>query len=389
MLSGNNDHTDTEERDGDIRVLFDLSIVPHAVGGVSRYLLSVAGALLEAADSLGIDFHTLDVPAVHSGVPGPEMDCLVLDTPFYLKIPFFRRLPIRQRWEERSRSRRLREIAGENSIFHHSGVQPEYPPGSISVITVHELSALENPHWHRNETVAFAEKEALMIEGGSSVITNSEWTRQRVMDYFALPPERVFSAGGAACSIFSPGIPSSEVMKELDLEPRRYLLHVGNFVPRKNIPFLLDVYGRSREKGVEIPLVLVGAGGWGDVAVDEGAGVRVLKNLSDKALVELYRGARALLYPSTFEGLGLPALEAFACGTPVISSNATALTDTVGKDGIQLDPDDHQAWVGEIIALEEPQRVDELRIMSSAAVRKDWNDIARGICGFYRRISRS
>ena len=209
------------------------------------------------------------------------------------------------------------------------------------------------------------------------------------MNYFALPPERVFSAGGAACSIFSPGIPSCEVMKELSLEPGRYLLHVGNFVPRKNIPFLIDVYRRTREKGVEIPLVLVGAGGWGDVAVDEGAGVRVLKSISDNALVELYRGARALLYPSTFEGLGLPALEAFACGTPVISSNATALADTVGKDGIQLDPDDHQAWVGEIIALEEPQRVDELRIMSSAAVRKDWNDIARGICGFYRRISRS
>jgi|GEM_PF-221005 len=389
MLSGNSDLTAPQERHGDIRVLFDLSIIPHAVGGVSRYLLSVAEALLGVADSLEIDFHTLDVPAAHPGVPGPEMNSLLLDTPFYLKIPFFRRLPIRKRWEERSRSRRLREISGGNSIFHHSGVQPEYPRGSVSVITVHDLSALENPQWHKNETVAFAEKEARLIEGGSSVMTNSEWTRRRVMDYFALPSERVFSAGGAACSIFSPGTPSCEVMKDLGLEPGGFLLHVGNFVPRKNIPFLLDVYRRSREKGVEIPLVLVGAGGWGEVAVDEGAGVRVLKSIPDNALVELYRGARALLYPSIFEGLGLPALEAFACGTPVISSNATALADTVGKDGIQLYPDDHQAWVEEIIALEEPQRVDELRIMSSAAVRKDWNDIARGICGFYRRISGS
>ena len=75
-------------------MLFDLSIVPHALGGVSRYLLSVAGALSEVADSFGIEFIPLDVPAAHPGVPGPEIDCLVLGTPFYLKIPLFRRIPI-------------------------------------------------------------------------------------------------------------------------------------------------------------------------------------------------------------------------------------------------------------------------------------------------------
>ncbi|NOQ21847.1 MAG: glycosyltransferase [Candidatus Aegiribacteria sp.] len=312
---------------------------------------------------------------------------LVLETPFYLKIPFFRRIPIRKRWEERSRAERLRAYAGGRSVFHHSGVQTEYPAGSVSVVTVYDLSALENPQWHTKETVLFAEREARLIEGGSSVMAISEWTRQRVIDYFDLPQERVFCAGGAADSIFSPGSPSSGVMEKLDLEPGRYFLHVGNFVPRKNIPFLLDVYGISRDKGVKIPLVLVGAGGWGDVAVDEGPGVRVLRNLSNRTVVELYRGARALLCPSSFEGLGLPVLEAFACGTPVISSSAAALSDTVGNDGVQLDPGDHEGWVREITALEEPERVDDLRRMSSSAVRKDWQDIARGICGFYRRIS--
>ncbi len=387
MLSGNNDCSCLQSHLQDLRVLFDLSIVPHALGGVSRYLLSVAGAVLEVADQFGIDFVPLDVPAAHQGVPGPEMDCLLLETPFYLKIPFFRRFPIRKRWEERSRADRLRKIAGGKSVFQHSGVQPEYPAGSISVITMYDLSALEYPQWHTRETVLYAEQEARLIENGSSVVAISEWTKQRVMDYFGLPSERVFTAGGAADGIFSPGTPSSEVMKELDLEPGGYLLHVGNFVPRKNIPFLLDVYSMSREKGVRIPLVLVGAGGWGDVEVYENKGVRVLKNLSDEAVVDLYRGARALLYPSNFEGLGLPALEAFACGTPVISSNTTALSDTVGNNGIQLDPSDHQAWIKEITALEEPERVDELRRMSSNAVQKNWRDVAKDICGFYRKIS--
>ncbi len=377
MLSGNSI----------IRVLFDLSIVPHALGGVSRYLLSVAGALMEVADRFGIDFIPLDIPAAHPGVPGPEMDCMILETPFYLKIPYFRRIPIRKRWEKRSRAKRLCAYAGGKSIFHHSGVQPEYPAGSISVITVYDLSALEYPQWHTKETILFAEKEARLIESGSSVMAISEWTKQRVMEYFGLPPERVFCAGGAADSIFSPGSPKAAVMEANDLEPGGYLLHVGNFVPRKNIPFLLDVYRRSRDNGVDIPIVFVGAGGWGDVKIDKGPGVRLLRNIPDRTVVELYRGARALLCPSRFEGLGLPILEAFACGTPVISSNVTALLDTVGNNGILLDPCDHQAWVREITALEEPERVAELRDLSSAADRKNWNDIAGGICRFYRKIS--
>ncbi|MCD4702255.1 MAG: glycosyltransferase family 4 protein [Candidatus Aegiribacteria sp.] len=317
------------------------------------------------------------------------MDCLVLETPFYMKVPLFRRIPIRKRWEEGSRSERLNRLTAGSTIFHHSGVQPEYPPGCPSVITMYDLSAYENPQWHTKETVVFAEREARLINGGSSVMAISEWTRQRIMDYFGLPPERVFCAGGAADEVFSPGSPSLECMAGYDLKPGDYLLHVGNFVPRKNIPFLLDVYRRLRETGFDIPLVLVGEGGWGDIHLEELPGVRILKNVPDVVMPELYRGARALLCPSRYEGLGLPVLEAFACGTPVISSNAAALEDTVGKDGIQLDPCDHESWIREIRALEEPERVDELRRMSSKAVRKDRLEISRGICGFYRRISGS
>jgi alpha-1,3-rhamnosyl/mannosyltransferase len=323
---------------------------------------------------------------VHLGVPGPEVQCEILKTPFYLKIPFLRRIPIHGKWEERSRSSRLQGYSGENAIYHHSGVQPEYPRGCKSVITMYDLSALENPQWHTDETVDFVEKEARLIKNGSSVMAISNWTERRVRDYFGLPKDRVFCAGGAADDIFSPGPPSSQILNELGLQQGNYLLHVSSFVPRKNIPFLVDVYGKSRKKGVEIPLVLVGAGGWGNVEVKKMPGVRILKNISDTAMVELYRGARALLCPSRFEGLGLPILEAFSCGTPVISSNAAALSGTVGNNGILLEPDDHEGWIREIIRLEEPERVKELREMSSSARRKNWKDIARGICRFYGRI---
>jgi len=215
----------------------------------------------------------------------------------------------------------------------------------------------------------------------------SSWTAEQARDYFGLPQDRVYSAGGAADEIFSPGLPSHAILSEMNLEADRYLLHVGNFVPRKNIPFLLDSYQSARMQGVDIPLVLAGAGGWGDVEIRKGPGVRILKNVSDLQMVELYRGARALLYPSRFEGLGLPILEAFACGTPVISSCSSALRETAGKNGILLEPDDTDGWVREMAGLEKPERVSELRKMASSATRPDWSDIARGICGFYRRLS--
>ena len=370
-------------------MLFDLSIVPHAVGGVSRYLLSLAKALSEVTPELEIDFIPVDVPAAHPGVQGPDIDCMTLKTPFYLKIPLFRRIPLRRKWEERSRATRLDIYAesAENVIYQHSGVQPEFPRGSRSVITMYDLSAFENPQWHTKETVEYAEKEAGLVNSGSSMLAISEWSGRRASEYFGLPQERIYSAGGAAEKIFSPGLPSDLLLSKMNLEAGHYLLHVGNFVPRKNIPFLLRVYARAREKGLKIPLVLVGAGTWGGLEITEDTGVRILRNISDLAMVELYRGARALLCPSRYEGLGLPVLEAFACGTPVISSNAAALSETVGNDGILLEPDDEEGWIREIIELEDRERVKELTVMSSGAVRRSWVDIAKGVCGFYRRIS--
>ena len=384
MYSGN-----SNRKSGKLRVLFDLSIVPHAVGGVSRYLLSLSNALSEVTPEMEIDFVTVDVPAVHSGVKGPEIDCVTLKTPFYLEIPFFRRFPLRRKWEEKSRATRLKKYAesAENVIYQHSGVQPEFPDGSKSVITIYDLSAIENPQWHTKETVEYVEREAELIASGSSILAISKWSGRRASEYFGLPLDRIYSAGGAARRIFSPGRPSERLLNGMNLDPGRYLLHVGNFVPRKNIPFLLRVYAAAREKGVKTPLVLVGAGGWGGLEITENPGVRIFRNISDSAMVELYRGARALLCPSRYEGLGLPVLEAFACGTPVISSNAAALRETVGNNGILLEPDDEDGWINEITELEDTGRVEELTVMSSGAVRKSWLEIAEGVCGFYRRIS--
>ncbi len=369
--------------------MLDLSIVPHAIGGVSRYLLSVARALKEVAQEEEIEFSTLDVPAVHPGVPGPSVDCIELRTPFYLKIPFLRRIPIRRKWELCSRSRRIKQIAENCSIFHHSGVQPEFPANSRSVITVYDLSALEHPEWHTGETVAFAEREAKMIRNGSRVVAISEWTAKQVSAYFDIDPESICVAGGAADDIFIPGEPSADTLKKLDLKNGEYLLHVGHLVPRKNIPFLIDIYYRARERGLRFPLVMVGSSAWGNISIEHDSNVRIIDNINDRILVDLYRGARVLLYPSSYEGLGLPALEALACNTPVIAANTTALTETVGDRGMLLSPDDPEAWIQALLMLKDAGKMAELRSMAEGAQLENWRDVAKRLCGFYRRINES
>ncbi|MCD4847678.1 MAG: glycosyltransferase family 4 protein [Candidatus Aegiribacteria sp.] len=370
-----------------VSVLFDLSIVPHAIGGVSRYLLSLAGALEEVAQEEGIEFNVLDVPAVHPGVPGPPVGCIELKTPFYLKIPFLRRIPIRRKWELLSRSRRIKQIAENCSIFHHSGVQPEYPANSRSVVTIYDLSALEHPEWHTGETVAFMEREAQMIRNGSRVVAISEWTAKQASVFFNIDPESICVAGGTADDVFTPGEPSVDTLRKLDLKTGEYLLHVGHLVPRKNIPFLVDIYYRARERGLRFPLVMVGSSAWGNISIEHDSNVRIIENIDDGILLDLYRGAGALLCPSMYEGLGLPAMEALACNTPVIAANATALTETVGNRGMLLNPDDPEEWIQALLMLKDPGKMGELRSMAVASPRETWRDVARRLCGFYRKIA--
>ena len=367
-------------------VLFDLSIVPHSIGGISRYLLSAARALEEVAAEEGIEFTVIDVPAAHPGVPGPPVKCIELRTPVYLKIPFARRYPIRNNWEERSRSRRIGKISENCSIFHHSGVQPEFPDNSSSVVTVYDLSALEHPEWHTGETVAFAEKEAEMIRNGSRVVAISEWTAKQVSSFYDIPLCDICVAGGAADDIFSSGEPSADTLRRLDLKYGEYLLHIGHLVPRKNIPFLVDIYHSARERGLRYPLVMVGSSAWGGITIENDSNVRIIANINDRTLLDLYRGARALLYPSMYEGLGLPALEALACNTPVIASNVTALAETVGNHGMLLSPDDPEQWIQALLTLKDDGKLAELRSLAVNAPRETWRDVAKRLCGFYRKI---
>ena len=370
-------------------VVMDVTVTAHSSGGVGRYVMRLAEALRKAADGSGVRFRTVDVPAARPGTHGvPCRADLVLPDPFYMSIPLLRRIPLRRGTEVRSRPERLGRLAGvTGGVFHHGGVQPSCPAGWSSVITHFDPSGLLHPEWHTRETVEFAEREREMVDAGSSVLAISDWAARQAESCFGLPEGSAGSAPGAADPLYSPGEPDTGVLSGFGLRRDGYVLHVGSFVPRKNIPFLLEIYGDCVNCGFALPLVLVGAEEWKpDAALSGRSWARRIPVPDDADLLSLYRGARAVVLPSRYEGLGFPALEAMACHVPLLCSSATALPGTVGGGGLLLDPDDGDAWGRAILSLDDPDRVAALARMAASAPRRTWEEAARRAIEFYRRL---
>jgi len=161
---------------------------------------------------------------------------------------------------------------------------------------------------------------------------------------YAAPASKLEVIYSAADDRFRP-LPDSEAEALLDgLEvPRPFLLTVGTLEPRKNVSRLVDAF-----QALDIPqqLVVVGARGWlyGDLLAKlAGPRISAPENVSDEQLVGLYNLADFVVLPSLYEGFGIPALEAMACGTPVAASNVSSLPEVVGQAGLTFDPEDTAA----------------------------------------------
>jgi len=223
-----------------------------------------------------------------------------------------------------------------------------------AVATVHDLSLLLYPEWHPADRVAHFEQHFTRALGRCAhFLTDSECVRQQMMRTLGIRPERVTRVYLGTRPGLRP-LPDDEVAQTLHRLglPARYLLSVGTIEPRKNVLLLLRAYCALPDRlRAEWPLLLAGKWGWnaGDVADYLHAearhrGVLHLGYVADEHLPALYSGARALLYPSHYEGFGLPPLEMMACGGAVVASTAEALVETVGGQAQLVLPDDLDGW---------------------------------------------
>lgn len=269
--------------------------------------------------------------------------------------------------------------------------------GRPSVVTVYDLSFLRYP-----QRLPAARRLYLRTVTGVScrrarrVIAISRSTAGDVHRLLSVPRERIDVALPGVGEGFRP-LPAQEVaaFRERQGLPERFLLCLGTLEPRKNLPVLLEAYARLPEatrRGA--PLVLVGGKGWGWETLQAtiaglglGDSVRLEGYAADEALPLWYNAATALAYPSVYEGWGLPVVEAMACGTPVLVSDASSLPEAVGEAGLRLPPHDVAAWAAGLHrALEDAtwrQQAAERGLARAATFT--WQETARSHAQCYRR----
>ncbi len=282
-------------------------------------------------------------------------------------------------------------------IYHEPNYIP-LPSAIPTFATIHDLSVLLHPQWHPADRVRFYEEH---FEAGlrrcRHLFAVSEFTRREITRELNISPDRITCTHLGIRSDLYP-LPADELaagVRRLGL-PSQYLLFVGTLEPRKNPLMLMRAYcdlpATLRER---CPLVL--AGGWGWNAAEFSAyyrseakdrGVIHLGYVADNDLATIYGAARALVFPSFYEGFGLPPLEMMACGGAVIASTAGAVAEVVGRRAHLISPDDLAGWrdaMAKIIADDDWRQT--LRSgVTELARTYSWDRCARQTLQAYREV---
>jgi glycosyltransferase involved in cell wall biosynthesis len=218
------------------------------------------------------------------------------------------------------------------------------------VITVHDLSFLFYPRsFPASKRLYLRAFTGMSVRRARRVIAISENTKRDVVQQYGISPDRVDRIYYGIDPIFRP-LPAGQVAEFRSQRglPERFVLFVGTLEPRKNVVRLIEAYAQLRDNCP--PLLLVGGKGWlydeifarvGELDLTDK--VRFVGYVAGKELPWWYNAADLFVYPSLYEGFGLPPLEAMACGAPVITSSVSSLPEVVGEAGLLVDPDDVQA----------------------------------------------
>lgn len=257
--------------------------------------------------------------------------------------------------------RRLRRL-DIDVFFGPAGLLPLAGPGVPSVITVHDLAIYLRPEWFPpGQPFSTRIVVPRSIERADAVIAVSRNTARDLERIFEIGADRVDVIPEGVSESFQPLPPErlAEVRDRYQL-PERFILFVGTLEPRKNVTTLVDAW-EALPRGERPELVVAGGWGWRTEAIRArleraGSGLRLLGSVPYSDLPALYNLATVLAHPAHYEGFGLTPLEAMACGTPVICSNAASLPEVVGSAALTAPPDDVQAWTAALErVLQEPE----------------------------------
>lgn len=278
-------------------------------------------------------------------------------------------------------------------------VLPERRPYA-GVVTVHDLAFLRFPRLVTPQAARYYARVREAVQSAERVIAVSDCTRRDLLELLDVPEEKVRVVYEAAGSAFHPQAIDPQERRTYGgrvLAPQQFVLFVGTIEPRKNLAGLLRAFHRMRERHPHLDphprLVIAGEEGWLSEEVFRivnelrlAQEVAFVGRVPTADLVWLYRAARFFVFPSLYEGFGLPPLEAMACGTPVIASTAGALPEVVGDGGWLVPPGDVDGWADAMARLWSDEALrEQLRTRGlERASRFSWEEAARKTLAVYR-----
>lgn len=227
-------------------------------------------------------------------------------------------------------------------IWHATSPLPIKVKNAKKITTIHDLIPLKLPYTTLDDKKLFYKTVRYSLRDSAIIVVPSEHTKKDIISIFGTDPDDIFVTYQPV-KIKSPSYKKDEIpvaIKKYNLKPKNYILFVGAIEPKKNIGRLIDAYSSI---DTDLPLVIAGKKAWlweSEIRGKKLRNVRMLEYVPTVELPSLYSEARCFVFPSLYEGFGLPPLEAMTCGCPVITSNVSSIPEVCGDAALYCDPYD-------------------------------------------------
>jgi glycosyltransferase involved in cell wall biosynthesis len=327
---------------GRVKVSLDVTAVPSSPTGAGRYTVELAAALVGLEELRLVLVARRTDASRWRRLGGARVDVLA---------PSPSPRPLRLAWEQLVLPSLLRRTRPD---VHHGPhyTMPERSPVPV-VVTIHDCTFFDHPEWHEPTKVRFF-RRAIRVAArrASALVCVSETTARDLRAVCPVAAPIVIAPHGVDHHRFSPDPPvpgaDDTALQRLGIDPRRrFVLFVGTVEPRKDVATLVRAFTALADDDRDVSLVLAGRRGWGTRPVDEALAATPHRDriswtgyVPDDTVPALFRKASVVAYPSLAEGYGLPALEALACGAPLVTTRGTAMAELAGDAATLVTPGD-------------------------------------------------
>ena len=359
--------------------------------GIGTYSRSLWGGLDQSIRSSGSDIQLKpyafgrDFPSMACGTPKQ----LAARFPVHALLSGILKLPLAN----------SRAIGGDIDLFHATDHHIPRISGVPTVATIMDVIPMLHPEWIKNDLRSLKSwLFGVAIRKADHIITISEYSKQDMVEHLKIAPERISVTPLGVEPIYFERIEAEQRRAVLDKHGLKqgFFLFVGTLQPRKNLLRVLQAFQQLPDTVRKThPLVIVGRNGWNNEellpqlhALEQKGEGRWLSYLPQSEVLALLQSASALVFPSLYEGFGLPVIEAFASQCPVIASNSTSLPEVSGNAAWQVDPhsvESISAAMQDVLS-QSTLREEKIQIGLARAHHYNWNECARQTLDVYRKV---